>query len=94
METVDEGFFGVGMYLDEESIGAASRGSLGQSRHQRVVAGGVAGIDDHWQVAALLCDWYGADVQLESSAVLKSPDSSLTQDNLVVPFCQQVIGCG
>ena len=72
METVDEGFFGVGMYLDEESIGATSRGSLGQSRHQRVVAGGVAGIDDHWQMRELAQQWHRAEVALMTQGGIKA----------------------
>src|SRR4030043_187313 len=55
------------------------------------MAGSVTRVNDHRQMAEFLDHRNGGYIQREANTIFKCSDSSLTQDDLAISFCQHVI---
>jgi hypothetical protein len=46
LKAVHKSLLGVGVGFDEETVGTGSYGRFGQRRYQRIMSGGMAGVDN------------------------------------------------
>ena len=72
------------VHLDHEPVGSRGDGGQRQRLHQFDLARGVARVDHDGQVAALLDDGHGRDVERVAGGGLEGADAALAQDDVVV----------
>ena len=80
------------MDLDDDPVRARRGGRHRHRRHQLAPAGGVAGVDDHRQVRALLEHRDRHQVKREAVGGLERADPALAQDHLLVALLEDVLG--
>src|SRR5664279_5182543 len=88
--SVADGLVGVGVHLDDDPVGADGGSGERQRQHQVAPPGGVARIDDHWQVRELLEHGHGHQVEREAVGGLECADAALAQHHVGVAFLENV----
>ena len=83
---------GCAVGLDQQAVGPGGDRGPGQGRHVAGIAGGVAGIDDHRQVGALLEHDHRAQVQGVAQGRFEGADAPLAEDQVAAAGGQHVLG--
>ena len=81
----------LGVDLDDDPVGADGSGRERQRRDQVTAACGVTWIDDHGQVAELLQDRHGRQIERESVGGLERADAALAQHHGLIAFLEDVL---
>ena len=80
------------MDLDDDAVGARPRRRPATAADELAAPGGVARVDDHRQLGALLEHRHGDQVEGEAVGGLERPDPALAQDDRVVALLEDVLG--
>src|SRR5919197_375943 len=78
------------MDLDDHPIGASCNARQCHRRDIPPMAGSMARVHEHRQMGLLLKDRDGVQVQREARGGLKGADPPFTQDNIGIPFAQNI----
>ena len=92
LHAVGEGFFGLVVDFDEESIGANGYGGAGEWENFVAFAGAMAGIDEDGQVAALFDGGNDGEIESVARKVGERADAAFAEHDVVVAFGEDVFG--
>ena len=91
---IAEGVEGVGMGLDDESIGTHGESGTGKSGNEATCPGGMAGVHDDGQVGELLGDGHGAEVEQVARAGIEGAKATLAENDLCATVDDKIFGGG
>ena len=80
------------MRLDDQAVSTGSDGCAGQRLHHITAACCVGRVDDDRQVAEHLNQRNSGDIQIIADQLLKGTDAALTQNNIGIAACENVLG--
>ena len=93
LHAVGEGFFGLVVDFDEQSIGADGDCGAGEGKNFVTLAGAVAGVNQDWKVAALFDGRDDGEVERIAGKIGEGADTAFAEHDVVIALGENVFCC-